>query len=375
MKYIIYVLLIGLIIPGGIGCDDNNGGGQGDGSMPPEALTGCMPLSSNPCTFLNNESDGAYYSCIVGDAQTCAVDLMSIIDAISASFTTVTGDTTMWIEVWGGNGGSTDKGKVGGTGGYAITTTTVNDIAGINNGSTVIYYFLGSNGGNGGDHCGSAGGSSTMVTLEDLTLNPSSDPTQTSPPILLVAGGAGGGCGGNGSFGCTGPGCNGPGYNGGIAIASLNTIGSGPGEDFVDPPPTGGDMGMGGSSSNSGGGGGNETSGMNGYGGLGGAGGSGQSCTGPGTTGFRSAPEVDFSDGQGGKGSSNTSDCDSGGGGGGGGWGGGGGGGHGNDEGRAYQGGGGGSFAIQSTVSSDLSPTSEQSNPCGTGCLRISFAP
>ena len=133
-------------------------------------------------------------SCILF-SDTCGVDLMDVVTQVGND---VTANTTMWIGAWGGNGGNVDKAKAGGAGGYAQTTTSVSKLMAMNNGSSEIFYFLADAGAGGGNHCGAGGGSATIVTFEDLTLNPSENPTDSSPPILLVAGGAGGGGGGGG---------------------------------------------------------------------------------------------------------------------------------------------------------------------------------
>lgn len=95
----------------------------------------------------------------------------------------------MWIEAWGGKGGNTDtnndKNNKGGTGGYAQTTVSVSEIMNINNGSTEIFYFLGAQGQTGPKRCGGAGGSATIVSLDDLSTAPSDNPP---PALLLIAG-------------------------------------------------------------------------------------------------------------------------------------------------------------------------------------------
>jgi len=302
-------------------------------------------------------------------------------DVISQVQFDVTEDTVMWIQAWGGNGGNSDKACDGGSGGYAQTTTSVGDIKAMSSdGSTQLFYFLAGGGSGGGDHCGSAGGSSTIVTLADLTLNPAQGPSLASPSTLLVAGGAGGGSAGNGEFGCVTPGCAGDGADGGVAFASLAKNGEGEGGSLDSSWNMGGSGGVGGASHCVECGGGNQTDGLPVFGGRGGAGGSGQSCSGPGAPHWINTGSTTLSmiAGSGGQGSSNTSTCDAGGGGGGGGWGGGGGGGHGNDNGHSIPGGGGGSYALFSTQTSSLAPTGKPGNPCEhtfDGCVQIQFSP
>lgn len=355
------------------GCNDNGGGNNDPG---PDPTTMSCQTFNTPCSSTASINGGQYYTCILNNG-TCGVDLSTVLTQLSNQFTTVTETDIIWIEAWGGDGGRTDKSDAGGGGGgFAVTTTTISDIASINSNSTTIFYFIGSNGPNGGDHCGSTGGAATIVTLEDLVLNPFSNPTQTSPPIMLVAGGGGGTSGGNGEFGCiVEEGSSGG--EGGTAIAQMGTNGEGAGVNGGTDSCDGGSMGMGGASCCNECGGGNETSGMNGFGGLGGAGGSGQSCHGPGMAGWTNTPvEMNFEAGQGGKGSSNTATCDAGGGGAGGGWGGGGGGGHGNENGTSLAGGGAASFAIASTHTTPFSPTEYIDNPCGSqGCVVINVVP
>jgi hypothetical protein len=383
--FIFSILLTSLLVIGG--CNNNNNNGDGDLGGTPPTTSGCMPADT-PCVAFNTLQNGGVIQCVLSQTDTCAVDLSTVASQTATQTSQqIDESTVMWIEAWGGYGGNRDKGTAGGVGGYAVTTSTVSDIASKNNMSTVIYYFVGSNGPDGGNHCGAGGGAATIITFEDLTLNPSSDPTQQSPPILLVAGGAGGGVGGNLSFGCDNTGNVSNGADGGVAIATESADGKGAGQtisgDTGSDLAGSGDGGSGGSDPKGGSfvcvecGSGNQTDGMDGFGGLGGSGGNGQDCTGPGKIGFinTGTTVLSFQSGGGGDGSSNTSACDAGGGGGGGGAGGGGGGGHGNDDGNAVSGGGGGSFSIMSTQSSFLSPTTMQDTPCTgvAGCVSISF--
>jgi hypothetical protein len=365
------VLLLGGC-PGDNSSNNNAGGDSGVDSDPPLATSSCTN-NTQPCASVSQS--GLIASCLL-QTTNCGVDLDDVVSQVGNQ---VTQDTVMWIQAWGGKGGNTDKGTSGGAGGYAQTTTTVNDIKSMFDGSAQLYYFLAGAGADGGDHCGSAGGSATNVTFEDLTQSPSNPPSLASPPTYLVAGGGGGGCGGNGEFLCFTPGCPADGGKGGIATAGLGINGEGTGGEYASG--MGGQLGVGGASHCIECGGGNETSGLGGFGGRGGGGGSGQSCNGPGAPALfynnTTANTQTWTAGAGGKGSSNTSDCDAGGGGGGGGWGGGGGGGHGNNNGSAIPGGGGGSYAIYSTQASSLAPSnSRPANPCKPnyqGCVQVQF--
>lgn len=354
------------------GCNDNNSsndiGATDTSCAAPSQI--CAPFEVN--------AGNLTVTCVLS-TNGCKLDMNELLTQITGF--NVTEDTIMWIEAWGGNGGS--AWQSGGSGGYAVTTTTIKDVESKNGGSPVIYYFLGENGGgsSSGSHCGGAGGSATILTTEDLVMNPSADPTQSAPPVLLVAGGGSGACNENGAGFCGTTSCVTDPNKGGTAIATMSEDGLGAGENQTDGSEVltmGGNlmgMGSGGASACIECGGGNETSGTDGYGGRGGSGGSGSGCSGPGSPDFRNVPTtLSFTAGAGGKGSSNQSSCDSGGGGGGGGYGGGGG--HGNSNGEAISGAGGGSFAIQSTQSIDISPTTAQDNPCSSGgCIRLTFMP
>jgi hypothetical protein len=373
------------------GCNDNNSS-NGDGGLGETESSTCT-VGTPACTSIKVENDGTL-GCIVNTTP-CALDLQTVISEVSTN-STVTTDTIMWIEVWGAKGADVDKAGNGGAGGYAQTTTTVGELISKNNNTSIIYYFLGFSYPQAPDHCGGAGGASTMVTFENLLLNPTSDPTESL--VQLIAGGGGGASAGNGEFGCfSGGGFNGA--NGAVAIAGTNgnatSAGDGCNNDGgpgcssacgqcsgSNPPsflPEGGGVGgtaAGGTATACVCGDTDPTKGRDGYGGRGGKGGVGQSCTSELGASFVNAGQLFFSAGRGGGGGGGTSQCDAGGGGGGGGFGGGGAGGHGNSNFSASSGAGGGSFAIQSTKSSNLAPTSKPNNPCGAlGCMKITFAP
>jgi hypothetical protein len=343
-----------------------------DDTSPPSTTIGCVN-NPQPCSSVTQS--GLIGSCLLQTGN-CGVDLDDVLGQVGNE---VTADSLMWVQAWGARGGGTDKGTGGGAGGYAQTTTTVNDIKSMFDGSGQLYYFLGQSGGGGGDHCGSAGGSATNVTFEDLTQSTTKPPSLASPPTYLVAGGGGGGCGGNGEAFCGTPDCPASGGAGGIATASLGVNGEGTGGGYVSG--MGGQQGEGGANHCNECGGGNQTSGLAGFGGRGGWGGSGQSCGGPGNPALfynsTAGVTLNWNAGAGGNGSSNTSDCDAGGGGGGGGWGGGGGGGHGNTNGSAVPGAGGGSYAIYSTRASSMAPSNVAPavpcNPNYLGCVQIQF--
>jgi hypothetical protein len=381
-KPLIHLLLIGLITLLALaGCGGGGDGDSGDNDTssapettaePPLAASTCIN-NAQPCSLVNSK-DGIV-SCRLR-TSVCGVDLDNIVSQVGNG---VTENTAMWIQAWGGKGGNSDKACDGGDGGYAQTTTSVSDIKSYT-GSAQLFYYVASGGKNGGNHCGSAGGSATIVTLEDLLPLDDQGPSLASPPTLLVAGGGGGGSAGNGTFPTCGVKCLGNGGRGGIAIASTSSNGTGSGDSVDSSHPMGGHLGVGGYSSCDVCSSGNETGGRAAFGGRGGAGGSGQSCSGPGSPTWTNtgSTTLKMTSGEGGKGSSNTKLCDAGGGGGGGGWGGGGGGGHGNDAGHSIAGGGGGSFAIISTRSSTSAPKSRPGNPCSNtsnGCVQIEFKP
>jgi len=316
----------------------------------------CVSVSVCVCGVYVANEDNTIMTCLI-ETSTCGVDLMDVVDQVPD----VTGDNVMWIQAWGARGGKGGGPGLpipgpGGPGGYAQTTTTVDDFAKMNKGSTQMFYYLGKAGGNDGDHCGGQGGASTMVSLQDLTLNPSQNPTQNIPPFLLIAAGGGGGGGSNGQSPCIADPKGFPGGEGSAAIADIskNAEGQG-GQAFACA--SGGD----GSS----------------LGGLGGAGGSGEDCTSVTIQDWSNTLlKLVFSDGQGDRGGDGTNLCDAGGGGGGGGWGGGKGGTHGNNNDNPCGGGGGGSLAIQSTQPSDKAPIAKPGNPCpdsSGGCVQIQF--
>ena len=376
LSFISTLVLISFLTIGG--CSENNGAGVDT----PAPQTSCTTVT-NPCTSVTESQGNSTIQCTMLDTSVCAVDLEDVIAQANPDGSKLTGDTTMWIEAWGGTGGASDKGERGGAGGYAITTTTVNDIKAKNSGSSTIYYFLGTGGFEAAERCGGGGGVSTIVTTEDLALNPSSNPTQSAPPILLVAGGGGGGAARNHVGLCTTSTQIVPG-GGGSAFATTRADGLGGGQSSEDqgktPQATGGnqnDLGKGGEAFGLGPGNPKPTNGADGFGGLGGIGGTGPGCTGPGANDFSNTPvPLSMTTGLGGSGGGAKGSCAAGGGGAGGGYGGGGGGSHGNEGSIPVSGAGGGSFAIQSTKSSRLAPTTRQPNPCGAqGCVRITFAP
>jgi hypothetical protein len=364
------------------GCGGSDGGGdsnntnadsQPDTSTDPTLAADACNNIDQPCSVVNS-SDGIVRCRL--DNTVCGVNLDDVVAQVGNG---VSEDTPMWIQAWGGRGGNSYKACDGGRGGYAQTTTTVSDIKAYT-GSAQLFYYVATGGKDGGDHCGSAGGSATIVTLQDLLPLDGEGPSLASPPTLLVAGGGGGGSAGNDADLICAVNCTGNGGNGGVAIASVTANGTGKGGTASSGFPMGGHLGIGGDSytivseSN------NATNGTAAFGGRGGAGGDGQKCDGPGRPTWinTGSTTLTMSSGEGGKGSSNTKTCDAGGGGGGGGWGGGGGGGHGNDSGPSVAGGGGGSFAIMSAQSSPSAPTRRPGNPCSNtsnGCVQIEFKP
>ena len=389
-KFIGIVLLIGFIAIGAVGgCSDNNGGdGGGEPVTPPTppGTSSCIPESS-PCAEVSVNSDKTIASCFLS-RNTCAVDLMDVITQVGNG---VTANTPLWITAKGGAGGKANRGSAGGLGSFAMTTTNVSKLMSMNNNSSILYYFVGAVGNDGDDHCGGGGGASTIVTFEDLTLNPTANPTQSAPPLLLVGGGGGGGSAGNGDacgFGaCQGghnPGCHGVNL---YIISDESGNANGPGllEGYCGGCAEGGNVTKGdfdgGRGCESAGGGVVPESGWSGIGGIGGAGGKGQGCNGPSRVGWSNTGSVtlSFTNGAGGNGGGAGDCCDSGGGGGGGGAGGGGGGGHGNGDTESISGGAGGSFAIKSEISTTIEPP--QYGPENTcycdgecwGCVAIQF--
>lgn len=374
---LITLILLSILTIGG--CNDNSSNNNGDIDAP---QTNCVTTATVPCTGI---SEGPNNTVICDSLGTivCAVDLNAVISqADPDGLLGINGDTVMWMEAWGANGGNTVVGTDGAAGGYAVTTTTVNDLEAKNSGSSFIFFFTGTPGLEPDERCGGGGGVATIVTTEDLALNPTSNPTQSAPPVLLVAGGGGGGASGNKAGLCETSTQHQAGA-GGEAYATMQADGQGQGfpsaAPGADPDAIGGNqngMGKGGNSSGVGG----ETDptkGSDGYGGLGGVGGTGPVCEGFGSNGFSNTlVELSMTTGLGGNGGSARGSCAAGGGAGGGGYGGGGAGESGDESREVIAGAGGGSFAIQSTKSSRKAPTTKQFNPCGAnGCVRITFAP
>lgn len=373
LRSIITLVLISFISIGG--CNDNNNGDSEGGGLG-ATETSCTAISS-PCDITSINDNNKRFECTSLSNGACAVDLEDVVAQVDPDSTKVNNNTIMWIEAWGGKGGSSDKGADGGNSGYAVTTTTIDGIKNKNSGSSTIYYFLGTPGVDGPERCAGGGGVATIVTTEDLVLNPDSNPTQEAPPILLVAGGSGSGAAANKvGFCLTSTSFNGG--DGGIAIASTSEAGQGAGGSSSNK--AGESFGTGGNQDGKGSAGTGSASssedGTSGYGGRGGVGGSGSDCGGRAANNFSNTPvELTMTTGKGGNGGSADGSCAAGGGAGGGGYGGGGGGNHGNESIAEVGGAGGGSFAIKSTHSSDKSPTTRQTNPCGAdnGCVRITF--
>jgi len=68
MKCLGFVLLFGFITLGAIGgCNNNNGGGQGDGEVgeDPPGTSGC-PILSSPCVITSVNSDKTIATCQLG---------------------------------------------------------------------------------------------------------------------------------------------------------------------------------------------------------------------------------------------------------------------------------------------------------------------
>lgn len=174
------------------GCNDSNNGGGVNGSD-----TSACTVLSEPCGFIS--VTGGIVECILSDA-TCVVDLNNLIGVLQSQNFNVSDSSILYMGAWGGDGGSAaENGGGSSAGGYTQTTTTVSDIANLNNGSNLLYYFLGEPGGNAPGHCGGRGGASTIVTFEDLTLNPVAEPTLD---LLYMIAGGGGGAGGGTIKGC-----------------------------------------------------------------------------------------------------------------------------------------------------------------------------
>jgi hypothetical protein len=357
---------------------DNSNRGQGDAAgiisvtqVELDQTSAC--LSATPaCQNIATTNNGAAVECVLS-GSTCGVDLGLLVQGLSSLYG-VSATTPMWIQAWGGGGGYSKGGGRGSAGGYAQTTTSVADFT-ATFGSSMLFYFIGADGHGAPQTCGAAGGSATIVTAEDLSLNPGQNPTDDD--VLLIAGASGGGAGyapygeyaGNGG-------------RGGVAIASLTGNGQGHGAStnaIYCSQLQGGDDGNGGAGCADAGGGTPPANGVGGHGGLGVVGGNGVNCiyaiTTP-TQFLNVARTFSFTAGSGGTGGSRNG-C-AGGGGGGGGFGGGGGGGYGGDCNAVGAGGGGGaSYARKSTQVSAIAPTSEPTEDCPDnstiGCVQIYF--
>jgi hypothetical protein len=327
------------------------------------------------CASVSHDADSA--TCELSQ-EVCAVDLELLIAELTSQDIAVTTSTPMSITAIGGAGGrSADDGAGGGGAGEAQTDTTAADIA-TKLGTMQLYYFIGRKGADGNSTCGGAGGSATIVTTEDLSLNPDQEPEIDD--LLLVAAGGGGGGGQNEEGFCSGGGQSQGGAGGGVIASS--------GTDVRERgfPATNCAADQGGSRSTDDGKGcvlhgvdGDPDAGVSEPGGLGGAGGSGSSCQTSGKpTPFLNAGSLTLAlggAGEGGRGGTGTDACDSGGGGGGGGYGGGGGGGHGNDIGSSAGGGGGGSFARGLTPASSTPGAAPQAiaGCSDSGCVIVQF--
>lgn len=381
------------------GCNDSNNGG-GDSNPDPDVGASECEVLSDPCTSVSEQPPGdpTHIRCILKDT-TCVFNIDNYLTQIQANGFNVDENSILWMGAWGGPGGlANNDGGLGGIAGYAQVTSTVSDLKNTFNETGDIFYFLAESGTNGPNHCGGGGGASTIVTLEDLSLNPSSDPDSSS--MLMTAGGGGGGSGGRISGCITPEGINGA--PGGVAISGENSdktdVGVGcQDEAFGCGSTTCGDcvgsmggafVAQGGSaitSCSAGSACGGErtccitnqtepTNGIQGFGGKGGRGGQGVNCTQTGNAGFTNVTGFSFEAGRGGDAGGGDAACISGGGGGGGGVGGGGSGGHGNESQTAQSGAGGGSFAVESTQTTTTAPTSRPSNACGSGgCLIINI--
>ena len=167
------------------------------------------PLKAGVQQLVDNLMAGtgcADLSIVPGDVATCsvnktisAIDLAALVDQLSDFG--VTDDTTFWIQAWGGNGSNGNVccnfGGRGGTGGYAQVTTSLNALRSWYR-TTELYYYLGLNGTFGGS-AGGDGGTSTLVTINDLTQG-----GVRLVRTLLIAGGGGGGGAGRGARVCAG---------------------------------------------------------------------------------------------------------------------------------------------------------------------------
>lgn len=387
----IVLFLIAMFTIGG--CNDNNNGGNDS-----DLDTSQCSKMTNPCSSVTSAQvdDDTIIECVLSD-MSCVFDLNDALTHLQGLGFNLNDTSIIWIGAWGGDGGGADEnGGDGSLGGYAQTVTSIKDIMDQSNDQTVLYYFLGDPGATAPGHCGGGGGAATIVTFEDLTLNPTAAPALD--PMFMIGGGGGGASGGT-IKGCTtadgttggeggvlfppidmgvlyfeaGSGCNGSFQGCGTSSCGGSCAGNQGGGVFIAE---GGAVGMGATGGqrmccvdNQTG----STNGAGGLGGLGGQGGQGHNCSRPAPAGFRNAA-LEFGAGQGGTGGGGTNNCTNGGGGGGGGFGGGGGGGHGGNSQKSQAGGGGGSAAFNATQTLNIAPTTRPRNPCGTsGCLSITF--
>jgi hypothetical protein len=327
--------------------------------------------TSGPCsTVLVNTSQKTITCQLTTPGEASSVSVVALSQVLSqlASYdvngSSVTENTVLWLQAWGGSGGNSHDYSHGGPGGFAQTITSIADLA--NMGIVNLYFYLG-NAGSYTGLSGGQGGAASIVTSQNLTLTPSTEP-YSSMIILLAGGGGGSGGDGEGLKGCLGEAPH-FGGTGGVAISSLNQGAVGAGSDASEGG-KGGNQGVGGAGQ------GGADSGKDGIGGSGGEDGEGYGDQVPGNPGWTNTGTVSltFTSGQGGNGQSDDAVCTSGGGAGGGGWGGGGGGGRGNETTKAGAGGGGGSTSIASTQSDGDAPTSMPTNPNGSsGFVQLVF--
>ena len=338
-----------------------------------EVTTGC-PNIAPACATIIMGGDGESAVCQLQSTATCGADLSQVVDEVNVFFSEVTTATPFWMQALGGSGGSAKDGKGGGSAGYAQTTTSVNDILNEFN-STQIFYFIGENGPRGGETCGGGGGAATLVTMEDLSLNPGQSPDGSQ--VLLLAAGGGGAGGADPKAPCETESSSGARGTPAIALQNADVFSPGRTSDSTNCPGQAGVDGSGGASCSTAGDDDGLESGKGGFGGFGGAASSGNECNFlGGRTQFQNTKSVNltFEDGRGGDGGSKGATCDAGGGGGGGGHGGGGGGGHGNASFGAAGGGSGASYARAATELSSLAPSTQPSDLCGAeGCVQINF--
>jgi hypothetical protein len=149
------------------------------------------PSVTPACQSIARVQNGEAVTCLLS-SSTCGVNLDLLVQTLSSQNYPVTTTTPMWIGAWGGGGGHSKGGGSGSAGGYAQTTTSVADLI-AKFGSSTVYYFIGQDGISSPESCGAAGGSATIVTGEDLSVNPSQNPTGAD--VLLIAGASGGGSG------------------------------------------------------------------------------------------------------------------------------------------------------------------------------------